>query len=371
MKVSFDLHPTRARHNFPAAALLLVAILASGCSDGPRVPATQPAQKRFLSLSVNPRPEPPPQPQDFIDAFTLAYNAGARGQYLFFTWSTLEPQAGVYNFRELDDATQQLLSFGYQQFLLNIAVVNTIPKETPRDLVGVGFNTPQMKERFHALLDALRPHLDRRFVYLSVGNEVDGYLAADAAAWQAYKDFYEDTLRYIHQTLPGIKVGVTVMFGGAVGSAAANITNLTSASDVYILTYYPPTQGTSSAAPQAPRTDFPRMVALARGRPVILQEVGYPSSPVLSSSEADQAQFVSTVFDAWQAQGATIPFLNFFLLHDLTDATVNDLLGYYGLPPDPNFFAFLRTLGLRRVDGSAKPAWQALVDAATRTHLPE
>lgn len=370
MKAGFDTRPVRGRSSLFALILLVGAFLVSSCGDGPGAPASPSVQKRMFSISVNPRPEPPPQSQDFIDAFNLAYNAGVRAQYLFYTWSSLEPQAGVYNFRDLDDAIPQLLSFGYEQFLLNIAVVNTIPKETPRDLLGVAFNSSQMKQRFHALLDALRPHLNQRFVYLSVGNEVDGYLATDAAAWQAYKDFYEDALRYIHQTMPWIKVGVTVMYGGAVGSAAGNITTLTSSSDVYILTYYPPTQGAGSP-PQAPRTDFPRMVALASGRPVILQEVGYASSPVLSSSEADQAQFVSNVFDAWQTQGATIAFLNYFLLHDFTDEVVNYLFEYYGLPPDPGFFAFLRTLGLRQVDGTAKPAWQALVDGAARTHLPE
>jgi hypothetical protein len=69
--------------------------------------------------------------------------------------------------------------------------------------------------------------------------------------------------------------------------------------------------------------------------------------------------------------GAERPFLNRFTLHDMADLVVNDLLSYCGLSPAPNIFAFLRTLDLRRWDGSPKSAWQALVDGATRTHMPE
>ena len=35
---------------------------------------------------------------------------------------------------------------------------------------------------------------------------------------------------------------------------------------------------------------------------------------------------------------------------------------YYGLGGDQNFAAYLCSLGLRRVDGTPKPGWQALLD---------
>jgi hypothetical protein len=111
------------------------------------------------------------------------------------------------------------------------------------------------------------------------------------------------------------------------------------------------------------------MVGLAGRGQVILQEVGYPSSTLLASSELTQAQFVTDVFRAWTPRIARIPFLNFFLLHDLPAPTCKELASYYGLPHDQNFQAFLCSVGLRHADGRPKPAWSALVKGARAAGL--
>jgi len=352
--------------------LTIVMLLALACGDGGRSStiSPRPTPPGILSISAFPRFEPPPTAQDYTNAFDLAYNAGVRAQFFSYTWKQLEPQAGTYNLQDLTNGINFVTGRGFKQILLGIQVLNTVPKETPPDLLAVGFDTPQMKNRFHALLDAIRPSLKPEVKYISIGNEVDGYLSAHPAEWQTYKEFYEDALAYIHQTMPGIKVGVTVMFGGAVGPAAANVASLTSSSDAYILTYYPLGDGFKPYGSQAPISDFPRMVGLAGTRPVILQEVGYPSATLLDSSESEQAQFVTNVFQTWQAQGSKIAFLNYFMLHDFTEQMCQDFTIYYGFP-DANFEAYLCTLGLRRVTGAAKASWQAFVSGAASLGLPE
>jgi hypothetical protein len=79
--------------------------------------------------------------------------------------------------------------------------------------MDVPFDSPKMIARFHALIDALAPIIDGHFLYMSIGNEVDVYLA-NKHEWAAYKTFYDDAVVYVHQKLPGIKVGVTVTFDG-------------------------------------------------------------------------------------------------------------------------------------------------------------
>lgn len=68
------------------------------------------------------------------------------------------------------------------------------------------------------------------------------------------------------------------------------------------------------------------------------------------------------MLDAWRRAGVRIPFLNWFALHDFTTAMCQQFGTYYGLPGDANFKAYLCSLGLRRVDGSPKLAWQAMMD---------
>ncbi|HKV05306.1 MAG TPA: hypothetical protein VJO53_09395 [Candidatus Acidoferrales bacterium] len=368
-------HNSRRQTGFPAAARnVLAAVLmaaSAGCSSNsaPGGGPPPPADNRVLGIAANPREVPPPVPQDYLDAAALVRGAGVRGTIQTDTWSVLEPAPGQYALQDLQNGLNFAASQGLQAYV-GIQVINTVPKTVPSDLMGVNWNDPQMESRFHALLDAILPLLGNQVTYLSIGNEVDVYLTAHPAEWTSYEGFYEDALAYIHQKSPGIRVGVTTTFTGASGAARANVALLNSRSDLWIFTYYPLGAGFVPNSPQSPLTDFPTMLTLAGTKDVALQEVGYPSSTAISSSEANQASFVTAFFQAWQNTGQRIPFLSFFLLHDLTPSICSQLNAYYGVPPDPAFQAYLCTLGLRHDDDTLKPAWAAFVNAAAANGFP-
>ncbi len=125
----------------------------------------------------------------------------------------------------------------------------------------------------------------------------------------------------------------------------------------------------TAVAPATPQSSAPILAIYAlparpRACPLILQEVGYPTSTRLGSSEEKQAEFVSNVYTAWKAKSSQILFLNFFLMHDFAPTTCDDFTAYYGLPDNKSFHEFLCTLGLRKADGTPKLAWKAFVDGA-------
>lgn len=353
------------------ALAAVLGTLSVGCASVGTSSQPQPsAAPHVLAVSANPREVPSPTQQDYVTAANLVYSTGARGIVESYMWSSLEPSAGQYSLQKL----QNDLNFGATQGLqtyLEIQVINTTPREVPPDLINVSWNDPQMKSRFHALLDAIKPLLTSQVAYISVGNEVDVYLRAHPTEWAAYQSFYEDALAYIHQTVPGIHVGVTTTFGGASGAAQANVTALNRMSDIWIFTYYPLGPGFVPNSPQSPLTDFPTMLSLAGTKQVVLQEVGYPSSTVLSSSEGNQAEFVTQFFQAWQNSGQRIPLLSFSLLHDLTPTICAQANTYYQLPPDPAFQAYFCSLGLRHADDTEKPAWSAFTSGAAANGFPQ
>lgn len=329
----------------------------------PALSAQEADNPQILSISTVPRLEPPPTMQDFFDAFELAHDAGVNGDVITYQWRELEPSEGVFQLEDFENHVNFIdTTYGYT-VMLGIQVLNTTDKETPADLMDVPFDDGQMLARFQALFDALLPHLNENVRYLSIGNEVDVYLEAQQE-WEAYQVFYERAVTYVHQAAPWIQVGVTVTYGGAVDHAD-KVRRLNEQSDVLILTYYPLGEAFMTDDPTAPLADFPRMVEMAGGMPVILQEVGYPSAELLDGSEAEQSEFVRHVFEAWAAAGEAIPLLNYFLLGDLSEQLCTDLEGYYGLA-HPNFHAFLCSLGLRYADGTPKQAWQTFMDAGLR-----
>ncbi len=341
-------------------ALLVLSIPALNAQD-----ATAPdATGQVLAISTLPRLIPTPTIQDYIDAFKVAHEAGISGDHISEPWSKLEPAAGQF---QLDDLVNGILyvtqTYNYT-IQLNLQVLNTTTKETPPDLLDVPFDDPRMVERFKALIDALLPHLTPNVRYLAIGNEVDVYLEAHPDEWTAYTAFYEQALAYVHQVAPWIQVGVTTTYSNPQNNAEA-IHRLNARSDVYILTYYPTAATLEAISPEAPLTDFPRMVEFAAGLPVILQEVGYPSAELLGSSEAEQVEFVQNVFAAWKSAGSAIPFLNYFLLHDFSEALCDGFEAYYGVKFD-RFHAFLCSLGLRQADGTPKLAWDTFVQEGQR-----
>jgi len=348
---------------------------ADGPADTLGADATADAQapRRLLAIAPSPREQPPPvTSQDLIDAINLAYDAGCRGMGLSYNWSRLEPSAGNYQLTDLANGVGYLGDQRGFDMLLTIQVLNTTAKETPADLQSVPFDSPQMRARFHALLSAIGAYLgNAHILYLSIGNEVDVYLSAHPGEGGPYKSFYDDGVAFVHQMFPRVKVGVTSTFDGAGGGAAAAVALLNQSSDVYVLTYYPLGAQFMPRPPQTATTDIAQMVQLAAGRPLILQEVGYPASPILGSSEQAQADFVTAVYAAWQSAGPTaIPFLDFFLMHDLTAAQCDTLAMYYGLPNNANFKAYLCSLGLRNVDGTPKLGWQAFTAGAAAAGFP-
>ena len=247
--------------------------------------------------------------------------------------------------------------------MLGIQVINTVKREVPADLSNVAFDSPQMAARFHTLLDRVLPLLGSNAKYVSIGNEVDVYLQA-TGQWSTYRAFYEDALAYVHLKRPGTSVGVTCTFSGTNAGNLANVQALNTRSDVFIFTYYPLHGDFQGNGPNSPATDFPQMLSWTGGKPLILQEVGYPSDPLTGSSAAQQAQFVTAAFAAWRAGGAGIPFFDYFIEHDFDPPTCVALAQYYGIPNDPAFTGYLCSLGLRADDGAVKPAWNNFVAAS-------
>ncbi len=346
-------------------ALFTISVSPSSLSAQEATEAANDAQgfSQVLGMATTPRLIPDPGLKDYLDAFALTHSAGVNGNAVTEKWSTLEPATGI-NINGFIDGLNSFEDFYPDTVLMGIQVINTTAKETPADLLNVPFDDPQMLQRFEALFDKILVRLDHDVRYLSIGNEVDVYLGNHPEEWATYKTFYDGAVAYVHGVAPSIQVGVTATYGGSL-DYTDEVSRLNEHSDALILTYYPLGTAFTANNPDAPLTDFPQMVALADGLPVVLQEVGYPSAELLDSSEAEQADFIHNVFTAWQAQGDAIPFLDIFLLHDLTEQICSKLEDYYGLK-HANFHAYLCTLGLRASDGTPKLAWDAFVEEATQ-----
>ncbi len=362
--------------------MAILACAVAACGGGGEKPevTVQPAQQasgQVWSMTAVPQQEPAPVTAEdivrvYMQAFDLAHGAGARGQMTTKQWRELEPTAGNFpakDWQDVEDALNFARAKGLRQFI-GIQLINTTQREMPADMALAPFDSAVVKTRLRALLARLIKGREGRIAYLSIGNEVDAYLRTHGSEWKAYRALYEDAIAYVHQLDPGIQVGVTATADGAMGLSMPEVRELNTQSEVVIYTYYPldfHADGTVHVRdPAVVQGEFKAMLALAGDKPLVLQEAGYPASPLNDSSEARQADFIRNLFAAWRQAGSKVPYLNVFLLHDLTASQCEGLTSYYGSPPSgqASFKAFLCTLGMLQANGTPRLAWSALREAA-------
>jgi hypothetical protein len=205
-----------------------------------------------------------------------------------------------------------------------------------------------------------------------IANESDVYFESHPDEIEAFLKFAVSAQKAVKEIFPTTQVGFTVTFEGLSkgGARAAFAKQLIGISDAAFLTYYPiidmiPTK------PEDTPAQLDMMLKIAGKKPVVLQEIGYPSS-ITGSSEAQQAKFFKIIIPAIQKR-QQIKFASIFALHDFDEKGCKGLVGYYGFDglfsmtqQGKDFQNFLCSLGLLHADGSPKPAWYSAIKAFTQ-----
>jgi hypothetical protein len=318
--------------------------------------------EHYYSISPFPQSDQGVTMQSFLAGIDLLGEAGANAQVITKTWHELERTPGTLELEDLRGG----LDYSIQKKLtpyVGIQMINTLVKDVPDDLRAVPFDDPRMLDRFTQLLTRIAPLLRGRVPYLSLGNEVDVYLEKHPEETAPLMAFLDKSIALTHVLLPGVQIGVTGTHEGLLKGRVPLLTQLNQHTDVVILTYYPSADDSGHiSGPETVPADFARMLQFSGAKPLLLQEVGYPTSPLVGGSESKQAAFMENIFVAWLRAGVRIPLLNIFALHDFSPDFCASFLSYYQFGQSEIMGAFLCTLGLRDMHGQPKQAWKTIME---------
>ena len=307
------------------------------------------------------------------DVFGQTIAAGTDLYALSLYWSQLEPQPGVVDTGLLDQFLATLDGLHLIPYLV-IPTIDTVRLALPADLVDPGdpalladgrhFDDPALLERWGAVLDAVVPRLAQHGgFFLSVGNEVDPWLAAHPDEVAPFLAFLAFSRERVQALAPQLGVGATMTYGG-LAAGQAFVADLLAASDAAVFTYYPLNGDFTVRDPASASADVARMVGAAGNLPVLIQEAGYPSGyrPESANGSSDdmQRQFFTALFEAISAQ-PQVRMVSVTQLADWPDAACDYFLNYYGTDA-PRFREYLCSLGLYTADAQPKPAFQAFLD---------
>lgn len=351
--------------SFDAASLLDSAVDATVVSKGQRV----------LGIAV------PIEDLAFADNVQIARDAGARATNVSLAWDEIErpydagaPDAADEDAGDAAAPTQLfnasvhvadlVLSEYKTQALLAVAAIDVGGSRAPAELAMRPFDDAELGARYDKLTDyVLRSTPDLDIAALFVGTDVDVPLGDDAAKHAAFATFLIRAAAHAHAVKPGLKVGFTITSNGLSGQST-RLAAAWAASDVIGITYLPVDAAAQVRSPSEVAGDLDRLVAAAPpGKPIVLREVGYPTSARCGSSDAAQAAFVSAFFAAWDRHAAQLPYVTFRELDDAPAETVATLAARRRRTDAP-FLALLGSLGLRTADGRKKQGFGALAREA-------
>jgi hypothetical protein len=330
----------------------------------PRSYPTAHPGKVLFGLTVNPFANEGTSNQALQRQFDRSVQAGITFMVSSGKWDEIEPQTGHYKFDSLDYQVTQAQKLNLP-IAYTLRLIDTVDRTMPAELKKTRWTDEKMRKRVLQLVDALAPHFKDRVRWFMFGNEIDGYFTQKPSEVSDYVELYRIVSERIKQRVPGIQVSSTVMYGG-IDHLNGLLKPLENNFDFLAFTYYPLNPDFTVRDPDTARPDLARIRAAAKGRKVVMQEIGYPTSPLNNSSEEKQAQFFQNVSSELRANSDVFVAANFFLLADLSDSFVNDLARFYRLPNAKVFRAYLQTLGMFDLQGRPKKSWPVFLQEARR-----
>jgi len=327
------------------------------------------------------------------DLLAAAVARGMRTVAYELDWSEIETAPGVYDLAAFEARLDGWAARGLTLPYLNISVISIGSLGAPTDLLdpehperfvdGRRVDDPLIVGRYLAMLDAVLPaFLDRGGWALMAGNEVDDYFKdVDPSEADHFASFLEQVRTHVRARWPDLPVGV-ILTSRTVFDDEPWLAPILDASDVAGFNFYAGRPDwTIETDPEVVRGWIRQLAAAAGDRPILIQELGAPSSyedrpTTIGCTLEQQATLLAAMADEiaaeprfrWVSWFKMVPFSDAF-----ADAYVDLVASEPGLPQWflDRFREHLRGYGLARfTDGSPKPAWFAFLDALEARYRP-
>ena len=320
-----------------------------------------------VGLDANPKASSDYRREAWAESIRLMRTTGATQFHYSQQWSAIERQPGSFDTNEAAFIVEQA---DRMRVIFTFKVIDAGQRTMPDAYRALPWDSPEMINAIVRATEALASALGPRVWSYSVGNEIDMYFSSRPGEIAPYARMLQQVKARVRQLHPDASFTTTFQF-----ASAPHLRNryraIVDALDHVAFTYYPLAANFTVRPPEVFDSDLQIMLMAAAPRPITLQEIGYPTAARLGSSPELQARFVRQAFEAVRAVGTShVLGVTYLFQADLPEWLVNDLVAAYGVD-DPNFRAFLSTLGLRDERDRPKPGWDEFVRQAEISGPPQ
>ncbi len=304
------------------------------------------------------------------DAVLTALAAGADALVLERAWSDFDKQGGegLEDPWEQLDAVCRLMAEQRRGVLLSIKTVDARLDMRPSSITGSSWAQPATRQAMREVIDKVYATCGDELLYLSLGLEVDQFLKSHPLQLPQFVQFALDATDYArnHAARPvSLQTGWTWTVETWLADGGTNESDvLVAASDVVMLSYTPLDAQHHALPPSTASSDLAAIAAKIVAHPIVIQRASYPSDELIGGSESNQAMFVETVL-AWVGSNRDrFAFVGVGPLHDPVPMECVQYATSQGMAGSAELFAAWCSVGLRRRDGSGKPAFDSFLAGA-------
>ena len=307
--------------------------------------------------------------EEYFAALSSAQALGVEVADIAMPWGSVQtscaPAAYDPVFVGYLDALSSFPALGMKVGFVILGPINTNVKEVPAELLARPLDDPATIACFNGFTDFVLGKLATVSLHsFAIGNEIDAWLGSDAGRWAEYGNFYRATREHVKGRRPDLPVGTVGTLDGQIGAQRQRFVELNRDSDVILFTTYGLGDGYAVKPASSVDTEWDALLAQYPGKRVHAQEAGHPSSALCRSSEAQQADYFSSVFRVWDRNAERLDTVYIAFLTDWDPAGIDEIASYYGVA-DPAFKGFLGSLGIRRYDTTPKAAYARIRDEAS------
>jgi hypothetical protein len=300
---------------------------AAGATDAPSEAGADTGEVPPVRLGITPLLERGDGGTDTSNTLAelTVLSAGSRARSLSVRFDQLLDAAGNPSDSAFADLAQTAALYRARgaSILFSIAIVDRAEDARPVAL-RVSWGSAELRAAIRAVVDRAYATFGQELAYLSFGSDVDRFLALATASDRANAGAcFLQALSYAKahaQRLPSTQVGVTLSAPGVLAGLPREAHALLAGSDAAIITDYALDASFQARSVTDALNDLATLDSKLKDQPIVLQELAYPSSPLVQSSPEQQQQFYDHVFALLAARRQRFPFVDLYALTDDDDA---------------------------------------------------
>jgi hypothetical protein len=254
---------------------------------------------------------------------------------------------------------------------LSLRVVDRLVDHRPAALAGLPWSAPETIATVKATIDLLLSASGDEVRYLTLGRDVDVYLAAHPEERAGFVTLAKEVAAHVkaHPDAPK-EIGAGVALTTSAPKMEPAFQDLVEAQDVLAFSYFPGLGTFEPEAASGVASTIDQIADIAGDRVIVLEGAGFASDAAAGGGEDAQQAFFSILFGAVSARRKSFVVVNVVELFDAPAAGCTAWAEQQGDAPDGPLAAYACSLGLFREDGTPRPAWSAVLAGSAALSTP-